>query len=275
VQLASTIAQARALFDVLPRPLGFVPTMGALHEGHLALVRRARAESVAVIASVFVNPLQFAPGEDLAKYPRDLGGDELKLAKAGVDVLFSPSAVAMYPPDFSTSVDVGEIGSVFEGALRPTHFRGVATVVTKLLNVVRPDNLYIGQKDAQQTAVLRKLVRDLDLPVSITVVPTERDADGLALSSRNAYLTPEQREAAPSLHNALQAVRLAMSAGRSKTEAIAAGRTRLTPLAQLDYLDVVNADTFAPIDALVPPAFVIAAARFGATRLLDNLWIDQ
>ena len=249
--------------------------MGALHDGHLALVRRARAESITVAVSVFVNPLQFAAGEDLAKYPRDLEGDKQKLASAGADVAFTPSDESMYPNGFSTSVDVGDIGSAFEGAIRPSHFRGVATVVTKLLNIVRPDTLYLGQKDAQQTAVLRKLVRDLELPVSVTIVPTERDTDGLALSSRNAYLTPEQREAAPSLHNALQAVRLAMSAGRSKVDAIAMGKTRLSKVAELDYIDVVDANSFNPIDTLEPPAFVIAAARFGTTRLLDNLWIDQ
>jgi pantoate--beta-alanine ligase len=275
LQVASTIAQARALFDILPRPLGFVPTMGALHEGHLALARRARAECVAVVASVFVNPLQFAPGEDLAKYPRDLEGDAQKLAAAGVDVLFTPNPEVMYPPQFETAVDVGRMGTVFEGAARPTHFRGVTTVVTKLLNIVRPDTLYLGQKDAQQTAILRRLVRDLDLTVGVSIVPTERDVDGLALSSRNAYLSVEQREAAPSLHNALQAIRLAMAAGRAKAEAIAAARTRVSPLGEVDYFDVVNADTYEPIETLAPPAFVIGAVRFGATRLIDNLWIDQ
>jgi pantoate--beta-alanine ligase len=274
VQIASTISQARALFDVLPRPLGFVPTMGALHDGHLALVRRARAESVAVGASVFVNPLQFAPEEDLARYPRDLEGDQAKLAQAGVDVLFIPSPLAMYPSGFSTSVDAGAVGQSYEGAVRTTHFRGVATVVDKLLNIVRPDVLYLGQKDAQQTAVLRRMIADLEIPVRVEIVPTEREADGLAMSSRNAYLTPEEREAAPSLHHALQAVRLAMASGRSKAEAIASGRKRLHPLAQLDYLDVVDANTFAPLDTLSPPAFVIGAARFGSTRLLDNLWIE-
>src|SRR5579863_10039635 len=181
--------------------------MGALHEGHLALARRARAECGSAIASVFVNPLQFAPGEDLAKYPRDLESDAQKLGSSGIDVLFTPGPDVMYPPGFETTVDIGSMGTVFEGAARPTHFRGVTTVVTKLLNIVRPDTLYLGQKDAQQTAILRRLVRDLDLPISVSIVPTERDEDGLALSSRNAYLTPEQREAAPSLHNALQAIR--------------------------------------------------------------------
>jgi pantoate--beta-alanine ligase len=274
MQIAGTIAQARALFDVLPRPLGFIPTMGALHDGHLSLVRRAREESVSVAASVFVNPLQFAPGEDLERYPRDFDGDQTKLGQAGVDVLFAPSAAGMYPPGFSTNVDVGPMAHVYEGAIRPGHFGGVATVVCKLLNVVRPDTIYLGQKDAQQTAVVRKMILDLEIAASLVVVPTEREPDGLAMSSRNAYLTPEERDAAPSLHHALQALRLAMAMGKSKADAIAAARTRLHPLAHLDYLDVVDANAFVPIEALSPPAFIIGAARFGSTRLLDNLWIE-
>jgi pantoate--beta-alanine ligase len=274
MQVATTVLQARALFDVLPRPLGFVPTMGALHDGHLALARRAREESTTVTASIFVNPLQFGAGEDLERYPRDLDGDKAKFAAAGVDVLFTPNTAVMYPSDFSTYVDAGEIGTTFEGAARPTHFRGVTTVVSKLLNIVRPDSLYLGQKDAQQTAVLRRMIRDLEIPTSVVIVPTEREPDGLAMSSRNAYLTPEQRAAAPSLHHALQALRMAMQMGKSKVDAVAAARTRLDPSAQLDYLDVVDANTFRPIELLSPPAFVIGAARFGNTRLLDNLWIE-
>ena len=180
----------------------------------------------------------------------------------------------MYAPDFTTSVDAGPIGEVFEGAIRPGHFRGVATVVNKLLNIVRPDVLYLGQKDAQQTAILRRMIRDLEIPVSVVIVPTERESDGLAMSSRNAYLSPQERAAAPSLHNALEAVRLAMAGGCSKADAIAAARSRLHPLAQLDYIDVVDANSFNPIESLSPPAFVIGAARFGTTRLLDNLWIE-
>ncbi|HET9030253.1 MAG TPA: pantoate--beta-alanine ligase [Candidatus Aquilonibacter sp.] len=274
MQVATTVLQARALFDVLPRPLGFVPTMGALHEGHLALARRAREESTTVAASIFLNPLQFAAGEDLEKYPRDLDSDRMKFEAAGVDVLFTPNQALMYPPDFSTVVDIGPMGTRYEGELRPTHFRGVTTVVSKLLNIVRPDTLYLGQKDAQQTAVLRRMVRDLDIPTSVVIVPTEREADGLAMSSRNLYLNPQERAAAPSLHHALQALRMAMQMGKSKADAIAAAKTRLDPLAQLDYLDVVDANTFESIDVLSPPAFVIGAARFGTTRLLDNLWIE-
>lgn len=247
--------------------------MGALHDGHLALARRAREDSMTLAASIFINPLQFGVGEDLEKYPRDIESDRAKFSAAGVDVLFLPNQAVMYPSDFSTSVDVGEMGARFEGAARPTHFRGVTTVVSKLLNIVRPDSLYLGQKDAQQTAVLRRMVRDLDIPTHVVIVPTEREPDGLAMSSRNVYLSPQERQAAPSLHHALQALRMAMQMGKSKSDAVAAAQTRLDPLAKLDYLDVVDANTFAPIDVLSPPAFVIGAARFGTTRLIDNLWI--
>lgn len=274
MQIAASIAQARALLEILPRPLGFVPTMGALHDGHIALARRAREECVALAASVFVNPLQFAAGEDLDRYPRDLDGDRAKLADAGVDVLFAPPSEAMYPPDFSTVVDVGGIGMSYEGAARPTHFRGVATVVAKLLHIVVPDYLYLGQKDAQQTAVIRKMLRDLQIDTRVVIVPTVREPDGLAMSSRNAYLSAAERAAAPSLHAALHVFRDALAAGDGKERALAHARARLDPLAHLEYIDVVDAQSFEPLDALRAPAFVIGAARFGSTRLLDNLWIE-
>lgn len=273
MQIAKSIAQAQALFDVLPRPLGFVPTMGALHDGHLELVRCARAECFAVAVSVFVNPLQFAPNEDLARYPRDFDGDCVRLSDVGVDVLFAPPPQAMYPSDFSTSVDVGEIGAAYEGATRPTHFRGVATVVAKLLNIVQPDSLYLGQKDAQQTTVVRKMVRDLGFRARVIMVPTVRESDGLAMSTRNRYLSPPERAAAPSLHGALVAMHDALVGGSSKTQAQARGRDAIGESAQLEYLDIVDADTFAPLDRLRARSFLIGAARFGTTRLLDNLWI--
>lgn len=275
MQIAGTVAHARAVFDVLPRPLGFVPTMGALHDGHLALVRRAREECSSVAASVFVNPMQFGANEDLDKYPRDLEGDRKKLAAAGVDALFAPDAAVVYPPGFSTYVDVGDMGSTFEGAARPTHFRGVATVVTKLLNVVHPNVLYLGQKDAQQTAVLRRVVRDLDLPVRVDVVPTVRESDGLAMSSRNAYLSTEQRSAAPSLYRALAELRDALANGSPKTEAIDRARATLAASATPDYFDVVDALTFEPRERLEADTFVIGAVRFGTTRLLDNLYVER
>jgi pantoate--beta-alanine ligase len=275
MQIATTIVQARALFDVFQRPLGFVPTMGALHEGHLELVRRAKSDCLSVAASLFVNPMQFAPGEDLAKYPRDFEGDRKKLEAAGVEVLFAPDPAAMYPPGFSSYIDVGAIGAAYEGAIRPDHFRGVATVVGKLLHVALPDVLYLGQKDAQQSAVVRKMVRDLDFPVRVEIVETVRESDGLALSSRNAYLTPEQRAGSITLNRALVAMRDALERGASKADAEAAARATLSALATPDYFDLVDADTFEPLEKLRPGAFVIGAARFGTTRLLDNLWIKS
>lgn len=275
MQSTATIAGARELFGASRRPLGFVPTMGALHEGHLALVRRARAVCTAVGASVFVNPLQFGPNEDLATYPRDAQEDRRKLSAAGVDVLFAPDAAEMYPPGFTTVIDVGSLGEVFEGALRPGHFRGVATVIAKLLNIVRPDSLFLGQKDAQQAVVLRKMVADLDVPVAIELVPTVRERDGLAMSSRNAYLDAGQRAQAPSLYGALLAVLDALERGSGKREAIAAGTAALSASAKLEYLDIVDAESFAPLDRLRAPAFIVGAARFGTTRLIDNLWVRQ
>ena len=247
--------------------------MGALHAGHYALVVRAREQCATVVASVFVNPLQFAQGEDFERYPRDLASDRDTLEKAGVDVLFAPDAAAMYPNGFSTRIDPGEIGDRFEGAIRPGHFAGVATVVVKLLELVAPDRLYLGQKDAQQTAVLRRVLRDLDVPVAVEIVETAREADGLALSSRNTYLDDAQRAAAPRLHASLLAMRAALERGLSKEEAASQARAALDGAGTLDYVDVVDEETFSPLERLRPPAFVIGAARFGATRLVDNLWV--
>lgn len=273
MQVASAIAPVRDLIRALPDPVAFVPTMGALHEGHLSLIEAAREHAKSVVASVFVNPLQFGPTEDYAKYPRDYDGDFAKLAGAGVDVLFAPDATAMYPTGFSTTIDIGQMAHVFEGEIRKTHFAGVVTVVAKLLNIVQPDILVLGQKDAQQTAVLRKLIRDLGYPVDVQIVPTAREPDGLARSSRNAFLTREQRAVAPTLYAALCGMREALLAGKSKYDATETADKILTEHALLDYFDIVDADTFEELDALRAPAFVIGAARFGSTRLLDNLWI--
>jgi pantoate--beta-alanine ligase len=271
---AVTVARARELFGASARPLGFVPTMGALHDGHLELVRRARAACAAVGASIFVNPLQFGPHEDLAAYPRDLERDREKLAAAGVDLLFAPDAASMYAPDFETFVDVGRLGTVFEGAVRPGHFRGVATVIAKLLHIARPDVLFLGQKDAQQTVVLRKMISELEFPVAVEIVPTVRERDGLAMSSRNAYLDRAQRAQAPTLYRALLALREALERGISKSDAIATATKVLGPAGRLDYLDLVDERTFEPLDRLQPPAFIVGAARFGRTRLIDNLWVQ-
>ena len=275
MEVVTTVARAREVLRGARRPLGFVPTMGALHDGHLALVRAARDACAAVVVSLFVNPLQFGPSEDLATYPRDAKRDRDKLDGAGVDVLFTPESAEMYPPGFAACVDVGPLGDTFEGASRPGHFRGVATVIVKLLNVTAPDRLYLGQKDAQQAVVLQKLVADLNVPIEIEIVPTVRESDGLAMSSRNAYLDSAQRAQAPTLYRALIAMRDALDRGIEKPVAAAAAAAALSPSAKLEYLDLVDARTFAPLDRLQRPSIVIGAARFGKTRLIDNLWIKE
>jgi pantoate--beta-alanine ligase len=236
--------------------IGLVPTMGALHDGHRALLRAARAECDRVVMSLFVNPAQFGPGEDLDRYPRDEAGDRAIAAAEGVDEVFAPSVEDMYPADFATTVSVGELGSRYEGHHRPGHFDGVATVVLKLLARVRPTVAYFGRKDAQQLAVVRRLVADLDVPVAIRPVATVREADGLAVSSRNMFLSPEERRAAPSLHLALLA----------RDPAVCEGR--------VDYLDVVDPTSFEPV-APRPDALVIGAAWFGTTRLIDNITLEE
>lgn len=270
-----TVAQARELFAQAPRPLAFAPTMGALHEGHLELVRHARERAATVAVSIFVNPMQFGASEDLARYPRDPDADRAKLSAADVDALFAPDVPEIYPDGFSSAVDVGRIGTVYEGAIRPGHFRGVATVIAKLLNVVRPDVLVLGRKDAQQAVIVQKMIAELNVPVKLELVPTVRESDGLAMSSRNRYLDAPQRAAAPSLYRALQALRDALERGAAKDEAIAAGERQLRAATSVDYLDVVDATSFAPLERLQPPAIVIGAARFGGTRLIDNLWIER
>ena len=275
MESAVTVARARALLAASPHPLGFVPTMGALHAGHLELVARARERCATVAVSLFVNPLQFGQNEDLAKYPRDLEQDRAKLAGAGADLLFAPDASEMYAADFATYVEPGPLANVFEGAIRPGHFRGVATVIAKLLNIVRPDVLVLGQKDAQQAVLLRKTLADLNVPVELEIVPTVREPDGLAMSSRNRYLDPEQRAAASALHRALTVAKEALQRGTGKADAMAAAMAELRSATSVDYIDVVDAQTFAPIETIRPPAFVIGAAHFGATRLIDNLWISE
>lgn len=246
--------------------------MGALHSGHLALVDRARASSVTVAASIFVNPLQFGPDEDFERYPRAFDADLAALDARGVAFVYAPDAEEMYRPGFSTTIDVGPLAYAFEGAVRPGHFRGVATVVAKLLHVVEPDAVFFGQKDAQQVAVIRRLVHDLDFAPQVVVCETVREADGLALSSRNAYLTPEQRAAAPSLYRALTTVARVIAGGTTHVaRALDAGRRELAAPLEEDYLAVVDPDSFEELDEVRAPALVIGAARAGATRLLDNL----
>jgi len=272
VQIVRTPASSRAIARTLARPVGLVPTMGALHRGHLALVERAKRESASVVASLFVNPLQFGPSEDFERYPRSFESDAGLLEASGVDLLYAPSLERMYPPGFAARVSVGFITDHYEAALRPGHFDGVATVVTKLLHAIEPTSLYLGQKDVQQVAVLRALARDLDFATHIVVVPTVREPDGLALSSRNVYLSPQERGAAPSLFHALGAVAASVASGETDSaRALAAGEPLLGAPLRWDYLAVVDVNTFMALDPLRRPAIVIGAARAGGTRLLDNV----
>jgi pantoate--beta-alanine ligase len=266
--LRATLAPARRE----GRCIGLVPTMGAFHEGHLSLMRAARercASNGVVVVSLFVNPTQFGEPADLAAYPRDEGRDARLAEAEGVDVLFAPPLEEMYPDGFATTVHVAGVTDTLEGAQRPGHFDGVATVVAKLLSMAQPDVAYFGRKDAQQAAMIRRLVRDLDLPVEIDVRPIVREPDGLALSSRNVRLDAEERERALSLSRALRAVEEAAAGGASLDEALAAGREQLAGV-ELEYLAAVDPETFAAVNDLQGESLVAVAARVGAVRLIDN-----
>ncbi|MBX7103388.1 MAG: pantoate--beta-alanine ligase [Gemmataceae bacterium] len=254
------------------KKIGFVPTMGALHAGHAALIERAKAQCDCVIVSIFVNPTQFGPNEDYTRYPRTLEADRELCRSLGVDGIFVPAADEVYPPGFVTYVDPGPIATVFEGAIRPGHFRGVATVVLKLFQMVQPDATYFGQKDAQQVAVVGRLIRDCNLPIEFVVVPTIREQDGLALSSRNRYLDPTQRSNATVLYRALSAARADWKAGERDPARLRAtmAREAVVPGVQLDYAEVVDPDSFAAPSS-GGRALAVIAARFGTTRLIDNL----
>jgi pantoate--beta-alanine ligase len=259
------------------RSIGLVPTMGALHDGHLSLVRRARADNDVVVVSLFVNPTQFAPTEDLAAYPRDEAGDARAAQQAGADILFAPSVDEVYPDGFSTTVHVDGISEPLEGAQRgAAHFDGVATVVTKLFNMAQPDVAYFGRKDAQQLAVVRRFVRDLDIPVRIEGCETIREADGLAMSSRNAYLTDDDRPRALGLSRALAAARAAVAGGATDPAAVeAAARAQLDALGvEPEYVAVVDPDSFLPITSITGDVLVAIAARVGRARLIDNAAIS-
>jgi pantoate--beta-alanine ligase len=257
--------------------IGLVPTMGALHEGHTALVKRARQECSRVIASVFVNPKQFGPKEDYKKYPRDLEKDAEKLAAVGVDALFAPETADVYPDGFRTYVNVEGISERLEGRSRPGHFRGVSTVVLKLFEIVQPHFAYFGRKDAQQVRIIGEMARDLNLDAEIVVCPVVREADGLALSSRNAYLSAEERKAATVLHRALVASRNELSAGVRDAMQLQTVMRRIIdaePLANVDYAEVVSADTFEPVVRVARPSYAVLAVFIGKTRLIDNLLIE-
>jgi pantoate--beta-alanine ligase len=256
------------------KTLGLVPTMGALHEGHLSLVRSARAQCDVVAVSIFVNPLQFGPTEDFAKYPRTIERDSAMLEEAGVDWLFLPSVAEMYPPGATTHVNVSDLSSKLDGGSRPGHFQGVATVVCKLFEIVRPDRAFFGQKDAAQVALLRKMARDLDMDVEVVVCPIVREADGLAMSSRNAYLNAEQRKQALALSRSLQRVKAAVDSGERDAARLAEIGTRVIasePGARLDYFAIVDADTLEPVDTVSHGTLIAVAAWVGATRLIDNI----
>ena len=281
LRICATIAEVRAAVRAFREGagagsrLGLVPTMGALHEGHLSLIRAAQSRCDHVTVSLFVNPAQFAPGEDLARYPRTFEADCALLEREGVHLLFAPSAAEMYPAgEGQTWVEVPEIGARLDGRSRPTHFRGVATVVSKLFNIVQPDIAFFGQKDAAQVAVLRAMVRDLNIPVDLAVCPTVREPDGLALSSRNRFLTPTQRREALAIPRALDAARTLAASGCESpgriAEMLRADLNR-EPGLRLDYAEVVDPDTLLPVADLRDGALVAVAAFLGATRLIDNI----
>jgi len=259
------------------RIVGLIPTMGALHEGHLALVKRAKLECSHVITSIFVNPKQFGPNEDLAKYPRTFDADAQKLAAAGVDVIFAPEPADVYPHGFRTYVNVEGLSDRLEGRSRPGHFRGVATVVLKLFEIVQPDFAYFGRKDAQQVRIISQMTRDLNLNTEIVVCPIIREPDGLALSSRNAYLKPDERAAATVLHRALTAARDELAAGVRDTLQLQTTLRKVLqaePQAAVDYAEIVDADTFEPVVRVARPCYAVLAVFIGKTRLIDNLYIE-
>lgn len=273
VHTISEVREATAAARREGRTVGLVPTMGALHEGHMALVRRAREQCGFVGVSIFVNPTQFGPSEDFARYPRTLEADSRMCQQAGVDLIFAPDADEMYPEGFGTWVEVGGVTEMLEGEFRPGHFRGVATVCLKLFNIFRPDLAFFGLKDYQQLQVIRKMVRDLDLPVQIVPVEIVREPDGLALSSRNRYLNAEEHRAALILSKSLAAAKSAFDSGERSAqviESIVRSVLDSEPLAQTDYAVVVDAETLLAVERIDRPAVVVLAVRIGATRLIDN-----
>ena len=277
MKVITTLAEARAFCagsGESGRTLGLVPTMGALHAGHLSLVARARAENDRVAVSIFVNPAQFGENEDLAAYPRTPQHDLGVLESLGVDAVWTPSPEEVYPPGFQTFVTVGDVAAPLEGARRPGHFRGVATVVAKLFNVFQPDRAYFGQKDAQQVAVIRRMARDLNFPAEIIICPIVRESDGLAMSSRNAYLSPDERRGAPALFRALEAGRAAFESGERDAAAIRRVVSRVLstePTLEEDYVSLADPDTLAEILRVEGRSLLSLAARVGRTRLIDNV----
>jgi len=277
MKVIEKIDDMRRLRQQLAEPVGLVPTMGYLHEGHLALVRQARAENSSVVVSIFVNPTQFGPQGDFKQYPRDTQRDLALLEKEKADIVFMPSATEMYPPQFNSWVEVGKVTERLEGASRPGHFRGVTTVVAKLFNIVQPTRAYFGQKDAQQLLVIKKMVADLDMNLEIVTVPTVREPDGLAMSSRNTYLNPQERQAALALYQALSLAQQLWSQGEKDADHIRQQMLALIkkqPLADIDYVSIADTETLDELDTVNPPALVSLAVRIGKTRLIDNVVLE-
>jgi pantoate--beta-alanine ligase len=276
MQTVSTLVELRAARQALPGPVGFVPTMGYLHAGHISLAQRARAECASVVASIFVNPTQFGPNEDLAKYPRDLPHDLALLEASGVELVWTPTPEEMYLPGFQTWVAVDGLTRWLEGEVRPGHFRGVTTIVAKLFNAVGPDKAYFGQKDAQQAAVIRQMVKDLNFPIEIVVCPIVREPDGLAMSSRNVYLNPEERQAATVLFRSLSAAKAAYDAGERQAESLRARAREIIAsesLARLQYVSCADYDTLEELEEIKGKSLLSMAVYFGKTRLIDNFVI--
>lgn len=274
MQVVGPISEIRALRQQLGGTVGFVPTMGYLHKGHLALVRQARIENSHIIVSIYVNPTQFGSREDFGAYPRELNRDLELLREEGAGIVFVPSDNEMYPPEFSSWVDVEKVTEGLEGASRPGHFRGVATVVAKLFNIVQPSRAYFGQKDAQQVVVIKRMVTDLNLGIDIVVVPTVREEDGLAMSSRNIYLNPRERQAATILFKALNWARQLRRSGENDANKLRKQMTWLIekePLAQIDYISIADTETLEELNLIDRPALASLAVLIGKTRLIDNM----
>jgi pantoate--beta-alanine ligase len=277
MQTVTTLHELGAARPALAGPVGLVPSMGFLHAGHISLVQRARAECGGVVVSIFVNPTQFGPNEDLAKYPRDLPRDLALLESAGAELVWTPTAESMYPPGFQTWVEVERLTRRLEGEVRPGHFRGVTTIVAKLFNAVRPDKAYFGQKDAQQAAVIRGMVCDLNFPVEIVVCPTVREADGLAMSSRNVYLHAAERKAATVLFRALSSAKAAYDSGEREAERLRQAMretVQAEPLARLQYVSCADYDTLEELERVTGKSLLSLAVTLGKTRLIDNFVLD-
>ncbi len=277
MKIIDKIDAMKKLRQRLTEPVGLVPTMGYLHEGHLALVRQARAENPSVVVSIFVNPTQFGPQEDFDSYPRDTKRDLALLEEEGTDVVFIPSVAEMYPEQFNSWVEVGKVTERLEGASRPGHFKGVTTVCAKLFNIVQPTTAYFGQKDAQQAVVIRKMMTDLNMDLEIITLPTVREPDGLAVSSRNTYLNPDERQAAAVLYQALSLAQKLWLQGEKDAQRLRQemiGLIQQQPLATIDYVSVANAETLDKLDTVNPPALVSLAVKIGTTRLIDNIVLE-